>query len=312
MKIYKYASIDNAIRIISDERLLLKNPSSFNDPFDSDVKRNKKDVLEVNKIMRSFTSLNMVMKLSIDPVVVNKVKINPLFKTVKKQYRIMVSALKMNPRFKSDVGMSALYKMFGIKSSVFKDEAESEIRRFEEMAKNSVENTKKDALVTCFSKQHDSVLMWSHYGDSHSGVCIEYERPNNSEFVDVIYRKQRPTLKLAELVSYMSAITITGEKYGYLLDNKLISTIVHPFVVKSNEWKYEKEVRYLTTKNSLSPNKIVEGDKYYYKMPRPSKIYIGCRASGKKVSELIKLAKKKKIKYIFLKTDENSFSLKNK
>ena len=99
---------------------------------------------------------------------------------------------------------------------------------------------------------------------------------------------------MAELVSYQSAITIIGEKDGYRLDDKLISSIVYPFIVKSSEWKYEKEVRCLLTKNSPSPNLISEGENYYYKMPQPSKIYIGCRANGKQMNELIKIAKKNK------------------
>ena len=309
MKIYKYASIEKAIKIISDGRLLLNSPLSFNDPFDSDVKRSKKDILEVRKIMKSFTSMSLMAQLAMDPLLAEKVKKNPLFSMVDKEYHLMKQALKMYPRFKDNFGMNSLYKIFGMKSSDFRLQAENEIDRFEKMAKKSIENTKKNTLVTCFSKQHDSILMWSHYGDSHAGVCIEYERPTGNEFVDIIYRKRRPKIKMAELVSYQSAITIIGEKDGYRLDDKLISSIVYPFIVKSSEWKYEKEVRCLLTKNSPLPNLISEGENFYYKMPQPSKIYIGCRANGKKMNELIKIAKKNKIKVVFLKSDEDSFSL---
>ena len=47
-------------------------------------------------------------------------------------------------------------------------------------------------------------------------------------------------------------------------------------------------------------------------MPKPTKIYIGCRAKGKEMNELIKIAKKKRIKCVFLKCDDETFSLKER
>lgn len=29
--------------------------------------------------------------------------------------------------------------------------------------------------ITCFSKVFNNMLMWSHYGDKHRGVCIEFQ-----------------------------------------------------------------------------------------------------------------------------------------
>lgn len=29
--------------------------------------------------------------------------------------------------------------------------------------------------VACFSRSHDNILMWSHYADGHSGICVEFE-----------------------------------------------------------------------------------------------------------------------------------------
>ena len=302
----------SAIKILKDERLLLRNPLSFNDPFDTDVKRSKKDIKEVKKIITGFISTTLLLEIATNPAIADKVRANPAFIFARKEYQTLKNALEIYPRFDGNFAMTTLYKILGKKKSDFKARCEEEIARFESISKNSIDTTKKDSLATCFSKDNKSILMWSHYGKSHTGVCIEYDRPESSDFVDVVYSKRRPKLKYAELVSYLSAITIIGEKDGYKMDDKLIYSMVYPFIVKSIEWKYEKEVRCLITKKSNSENRIIDNGDFYYKMPLPTNIYIGCRAKGKELNELIKIAKKKKIKYVFLKTDEDSFSLNEK
>ncbi len=312
MKIYKYASIESALKILEDRRLLLRNPLVFNDPFDSNAKRSKKDITKVRKIMTSFTSATLLVQLSMDPNIAPKVQRNPLFLTVCKEYQTLVNALKIYPRFDGNFGFRTLYKLLGLKSSAFKELADKNIEKFELMVTDSIEHTKKDALATCFSKVHDSILMWSHYADSHAGVCIEYERPNTKEFVDVVYKKKRPQLELAELISFTSATAIIGQDYNHQLDDALSMKTIRPFYTKSIDWKYEQEVRCLTTTSAKSTNVVLDNGSYYFKMPKPSKIYIGCRAKGREMNKLIALAKKQKIKIVFLKDDDNEFALTEK
>lgn len=312
MKIYKYVSIEKALTIIESGRLLLNNPSVFNDPFDTNISRDKKDIDNVRKIIKGFTMATLVMQSAMNPDISEHVRNHPLFITVRKEYNALIKMLKKYPRFDGNFGFDSLYKMLGIKSNVFKEKIESEIKRFEVIASNSIEKTKRNALVTCFSKRYDSILMWSHYADSHSGVCIEYERPESAEFVDVIYSKRRPKMKIAEMVSYITALTITGDDFGVVKDQKLIQDTIYPFLVKSDEWKYEQEVRCLITTRSPLSNMIFEDGIYYYKMPMPTKIYIGCRAKGKTMDRLIAVCKKKKIKCEFLKQDKDNFLLVEK
>jgi len=311
-KIYKYASLDSAISILTDSRLLLKNPSSFNDPFDTNIKRDPKDIKRVRKISIGFASITLLVQLTQDPKISDIVRKNPSFKFAQLEYQTMVKALKKYPRFDGNIGFTTLFKIVGMKSSDFKERAEQTFVNLEKTIEEGTKRTRQQALVTCFSKTYKSILMWSHYSDSHAGVCIEYDRPDLSDFVDVIYKKQRPKLKLADLVSFVTAETIVGEDYNHQLDQKLISTTMEPYLVKSDQWEYEQEVRCLITTISNSKNHIFENGSHYYQMPKPTKIYIGCRCRGKKMDELIKIAKKQKIKYIFLKEDNETFSLKEK
>ena len=250
MKIYKYASLESALKIIKDGRLLLRNPFSFNDPFDNGARRDKKDIIRVRKLMKDFTMATLTINAAMNPDISVTLKKRPEFKMIKLDHDLMIKNLKANPRFKSDFAMRSLYKIFGIKNETFKKEIEINLNRFEKITSNSIEKTKKDALATCFSKNHDSILMWSHYGDSHAGVCIEYDRPETSDFLDVIYSRKRPTIKLEELVSFVCALTITGEQVNPMLDTRLMIKTTSPFLTKSIDWKYEEEVRCVIIKPS--------------------------------------------------------------
>lgn len=37
--------------------------------------------------------------------------------------------------------------------------------------------------ICCFSKRDDNLLMWSHYSQSHKGVCLKFDLQNDFEFL---------------------------------------------------------------------------------------------------------------------------------
>ena len=81
--------------------------------------------------------------------------------------------------------------------------------------------------ILCLSKNQDSLLMWAHYADDYSGAVIEFD--DNHEFfqgkIDVEYRARRP---INDISSYISA-------------DELVP--IAELCVKSDQWKYESEVR---------------------------------------------------------------------
>lgn len=59
----------------------------------------------------------------------------------------------------------------------------------------------KNIKVGCFTiippiKSRDSYLMWSHYADSHNGVCIEYDILDTKEFIPIQYESYETYVKL--------------------------------------------------------------------------------------------------------------------
>jgi len=83
--------------------------------------------------------------------------------------------------------------------------------------------------IYCLTNKPDNLLMWSHYGDSHRGLCFEFSTtPNGSFFSNanpVKYTDTYPTIG-----SYLS-----WEDCG---DTS--------FLVKSQEWEYEQEYRIIS------------------------------------------------------------------
>lgn len=49
------------------------------------------------------------------------------------------------------------------------------INGFGENAKDLIINNTKDFGVCCFTESNDNIHMWSHYAESHKGICVEYD-----------------------------------------------------------------------------------------------------------------------------------------
>src|ERR1022692_4365795 len=78
--------------------------------------------------------------------------------------------------------------------------------------------------LLCFSRNWDNLLMWSHYGASHTGICLGFDIYTAGDFdLDVHY--QPNLLKIRR-----------REDLNFDLANRLLRT-------KHESWSYEQEVR---------------------------------------------------------------------
>ena len=139
--------------------------------------------------------------------------------------------------------------------------------------------------------------MWSHYGNNHSGLCIEFEVDEISLFYHVKYSKKRPTYKLVENVKLICACDLAEKsKEEISSEELLIKQTAEPYLVKSNEWEYESEYRILISKDellSIGAQETIDDKKvvrYSYKMPKITKVYLGVKMSDddkKKIKQLL-------------------------
>lgn len=144
--------------------------------------------------------------------------------------------------------------------------------------------------ISCFSENNKSKLMWGHYANSYSGVCIEYDftKIKDEQFRrginKVIYSNKRPK----------------REDY----DNDYDYTIA-VLATKSEEWSYEKEWRL----NYVLPYGQAI-DKYYpvyYAKEAITSIYLGCNIDKVKKEKIVECYSDRGLPVFEMRLSDNEF-----
>ena len=154
----------------------------------------------------------------------------------------------------------------------------------------SITQTLKDTVngqfaITCFSKIPDSILMWSHYGNKHTGFCVEYnfEKCKNLDalvnLLPVLYSVERPSLPMG-LFDFSNPQEI---KLNNVMD--YIPELIMLLLSKSNEWSYEEEWRIVSPQNQLIDGHLSD-------LHIPSHIYLGANISKENECIVRDVAKK--------------------
>lgn len=309
MKIYKYTSLSSAIHILRDGGVVLNNPKIFNDPNDCSFVQSKSDKEKIEKLITNYFVYKTLSELaSSHKNALNKTS-RIILVPIQKEMNAMKKILRKNPYFERIPGFKLIAKTFESKSEEINSSVTKAKKDFENLIEEIVKNVKENALISCFSKRNNSVLMWSHYANSHKGVCIEYERPETTDFKDVKYRKNRPSIKMYKAVSHAIALDILGNKVVKDQVAEELKTVLDPFFIKSTDWRYEEEVRCLYSNSKLNEGISFDGEKYTLNMGYPTAIYVGCKASGDELDHLVKLATNRGIPVLFMKKSEQTFDL---
>lgn len=114
--------------------------------------------------------------------------------------------------------------------------------------------------VFCMSIHPDSHLMWSHYGDKHQGVCLEFS-VKNSLFcgaLQIQYMKKYPIFNLYEQDEFEN---------------------LKPLISKSLIWSYEDEFRLVTAELPYTFPNIPSSENGFVSLPNGAlkSIILGCQ-----------------------------------
>jgi hypothetical protein len=139
--------------------------------------------------------------------------------------------------------------------------------------------------ICCFSAINNNTLMWSHYANSHKGVCLEFES------YALAYSKQNENknigITVLDEVTYQSEFPII--KLKSIIDGTCIFDIRKISVTKSKDWEYEKEVRMFSDKVGL----------HYFNPKCLSAIYLGARITQKDKQKVLRcIERNKKLQHI--------------
>ena len=98
-----------------------------------------------------------------------------------------------------------------------------QIKRF---AKDIMESLFNKSGIFCFTEDYKNVLMWSHYAEKHTGVCIEFD-------TTAAYK----ILPIAHPVDYHGELPLLS------FPEEDPRKIIAPIFRKAKHWEYEKEWR---------------------------------------------------------------------
>lgn len=153
-----------------------------------------------------------------------------------------------------------------------------------DLVRNTIDNVMNQSGVKCFTPNNKNILMWSHYTNSHKGICLEFDILTDPEFfvspINVVYSEDYPD-------------------FDYRDDSfalKILST-------KSKVWEYEQEVRVY---------KLHSG--YYHFSPLSLKsVIFGCYIPEEKQAIIIETIRQNKnlhhVKILKCSTNPQQFKL---
>lgn len=168
--------------------------------------------------------------------------------------------------------------------------------------KDTFLETKKTIGVSCFSELKDSLLMWSHYANNHSGFCVEY---NILETIRKLAFTPVPVIYSNEIVCFDEINNQDQRKICVSIIDKSVS-------FKSPEWSYEREWRIIR-------NKAACGDKWddnkkgaLLDMIKPSSIILGCNAKPDFEQKVKEYCQNSRINLYKMEKDERQYKLNQK
>lgn len=129
--------------------------------------------------------------------------------------------------------------------------------------------------VCCFTPEENNLLMWSHYTNSHKGVCLKFN-----------------ILKDLDFFIYPFPMKYSDEYpiYNHLKNRDTLVTDM--VLTKSKIWEYEKEIRVIKVNNVG-----------FIKFNKDSleEIVFGCNTTEKEIEEIKDIATKNNYNIVFRK-----------
>ncbi|MCQ2132005.1 MAG: DUF2971 domain-containing protein [Bacteroidaceae bacterium] len=141
-----------------------------------------------------------------------------------------------------------------------------------------IKDTEKDKWrICCLSKSEQYGLMWSMYGDSHHGVCLEVEVSTDSYYIP--YSQFDSNQQCYHQWIY-GEIIYKNTCAEVNIDQK---TIVNVLWTKSKQWEHEQEIRFVS--------KLTQDETKKYLQVKVNKVFLGRRMTSDIACYINKLCK---------------------
>lgn len=280
--LYKYCEINEfSLKTLATSKIWYSKPAAFNDlfdpKFDMDVPKKPQEII------RYFESrFNNIMAVSQDFLSYVCVPLQDGLgraPTEKELKRVCIES--QEKRLKYFAARIHFYKNQKLSSGEiaeilsFEDgEILNTIQQDIDEAYFANQKTTVNAGILCLSSEPDNNLLWAHYGNNHSGICIGFEM----EF-DPAGDVELESIHLPLDVEYSDERPVIDPSSFFVRENKSVFTMFKLFFCqKSSEWSYEKEIRMVSR----------EGDMLYPVPGRIAEVTFGARVGHKEMETVIK------------------------
>ena len=167
-------------------------------------------------------------------------------------------------------------------------------KNLEDINTLSTKNMNKAFRACCLCTSFKNKLMWSHYSNSHTGFCLEYDFSGNDKTAlrnlpfPIYYSNARPT------IPWENTVDLSTQN-----SEEAATKLMIGMLAKGDTWEYENEWRILIGGN--------ENPKL--KMPKITCIYLGASINQKDRTKILKIAKKKQIPVKQMRIDSGRYEL---
>jgi len=153
------------------------------------------------------------------------------------------------------------------------------------------------AVITCFCEEGNDLLMFAHYAQSFTGMCVQYDfglldesSSVLSNLFPVLYEKEPSKLKGIDRLAEIIDLHYTALRNGNLSLHKL-TDIISYFIHKPDVWAYENEWRIII------PAGVLDGAKKDIHFVRNfdciKKVFLGYRMDKVKREHVLEIISKK-------------------
>ncbi|MGR3792027.1 DUF2971 domain-containing protein [Flavobacterium sp. TN-1] len=182
-----------------------------------------------------------------------------------------------------------------------------EILELEKIYNEAYQNVNNDIGILSLTKNWNNTLMWSHYTNSHKGFCVGFD-PKDEYFQNFLSNDGKKSKIIMEVVYSNKRVEMPME-----LGKKKLA--FEPFITKSTDWKYEEEVRIISTLN-MSDKKINSNpvDIHLFKVPHRSikEIVVGANMDKEKEDLIKDFCTENKIEFYKSKISNEQFNMERK
>jgi len=290
-RLFRYRSCNEiSIDAFKNNRIYFNSPNNFNDPNDSLI------FINLKQIQEEFDSFNKNNFSEMIKHIIKTKEIPEYFKILLPKEIINNILSVTNKQFEKYINDNNIAHLL----SYIEDKSYINLNTLIRVIRSSV-------MISCFSEEIYQPLMWSYYADSHKGFALEYDFTKIKHKCDncqkicddylsfdlfpIVYTNHR-----YNATDYAKYILINDEysRSGYLLSNNILNTNPDQLALKkictykATCWKHEKEWRMIL--------RCILSKKYINWIEcKPIAIYLGANISEIFNDILIKYAKNNEI-----------------